>query len=119
MKPIILKRKMYYSEFDKNSGDGFYPQLTLLSDSKKPFDIMCTTISFRLSVFDDNTFAWTQNDGSVIYGFDGTQGIQLLLSLNKEAKVYCKRIINIGGRVIYPATDNATYRVLAQKYRTK
>ena len=88
----------------------------LPSYNEKPFDTMYTTISFRLFTFDDNTLAWMQNDNSVIYGFDGIHGLQLLVSLNQEAKVDCKWIVNCGGRVIYPGTDNSTYRVLAQKY---
>jgi len=111
---IIIKKKMYYDEYEKIYGDGFYPKLT-------PRGIgICTckntTISFKLIVYKSNQeCAWIQIDNSVIYGFDGNNGIKLLHSLNKEANVQASSIFNCGGRIIYPVIPYlSTYRAISQ-----
>lgn len=112
-KDIILKRKLYYDSYEKEFGDGFYPQL-------QPFGGICnctpTMITFRLIKYNnEGEFAWAQIDNCVIYGFDGDSGIQILNSLNQEANFDAKKIINNGGRIIYPKIPElSTYRVLEQ-----
>jgi hypothetical protein len=112
-KDIILKRKMYYDSYEKEFGDGFYPQL-------QPFGGICscanTMITFRLIKYNsEGEFAWAQTDNCVIYGFDGESGIQMLASLNQEANINATKIINSGGRIIYPKIPElSTYRVLEQ-----
>ena len=110
---VILKRKMYYDSYEKKCGDGFYPMM-------QPQGGICncasTEISFRLIKYNiEGELAWAQMNKDVIYGFDGTIGIQLLVSLNQEAKVDAKKIINCGGRIIYPKIPElSTYRILEQ-----
>jgi len=110
---IIIIKQMYYDEYEKVYGDGFYPQM-------QPFGNICsckkTIISFKLiNHLYNGDLTWVQIDNSVIYGFDGASGIQLLYSLNKESKIYAKKILNLGGRIIYPKIPElSTYRVLSQ-----
>ena len=111
--PVIIKRKLYYDSYEKEFGDGFYPQL-------HPFGGICscanTMITFRLINYNSyGELAWAQADNCVIYGFDGESGIQILNSLNQEAKFDAKIIMNSGGRVIYPKIPEfSTYRVIEQ-----
>ena len=122
-KQILLKRNMYYDTYDKESGDGFYPKLKITSGI-----CSCKTvvISFILINYTgQNDLAWKQYDNSPIYGFDKFTGSQLLESLNKEASISATKIINIGGRLIYPVTpEQSTYKILEDimnnsKKRTK
>jgi hypothetical protein len=122
-KQILLKRNMYYDTYDKESGDGFYPKLKITSGI-----CSCKTvvISFILINYTgQNDLAWKQYDNSPIYGFDKFTGSQLLESLNKEASISATKIINIGGRLIYPVTpEQSTYKILedimnSSKKRTK
>ena len=107
---LILQRKMYYDKYEKDFGDGFYPQLFPLAniDQHKQTSVI---ISFKLTSYNDE-LVWCQHSGSVIYGFDGVYGVQLLLSLNTEAKSNAKKILNFGARIIFPKTLNSTFRVL-------
>jgi hypothetical protein len=113
-KDIIIIKKMYYDEYDKLYGDGFYPKLT--PDGIGICSCKTALISFKLIKYpSEPEFVWIQNDGSVIYGFDRNYGIQLLHSLNQEAKVDAKRILNSAGRIIYPVIYQfSTYRVISQ-----
>lgn len=111
-KEIIIIKKLYYDEYEKMYGDGFYPQLS-------PFKEICTCknslISFKLMDYNifNRELVWTQIDNSVIYGFDGNNGFNLLHSLNKEANVDATRILNCGGRTIYPVIPYlSTYRAI-------
>ena len=106
MPDIILYRKMYYDSYDN---DGFYPQLV---PSEKFTYNNNTVILFQL-ILSNNIHYWIQKSNSVIYGFDGIYGIQLLYSLNKEANVNATKIINCGGRVIYPTSENTTFRLMS------
>ena len=114
--PIIIRKKMYYDEYEKIYGDGFYPQL-------KPFSNICSCksviVSFKLIKYNLNCdLAWVQMDGSVIYGFDGNNGIELLNLLNAESKVKAIRILNSGGRPIYPVIPYlSTYRAIVQSMK--
>ena len=112
--PIILKRKMYYNKKEKDNGEGFYPYFIPIGEHKTP-----VTISFKLVSKNNTQPAWIQNDNSVIYGFEGITGSQLLVSLNNELNKtrtretpIGKTIINSGGRQLFPPTANSTYRIL-------
>ena len=104
---------MYYDEYEKMYGDGFYPQLN-------HFKEICTCknalISFKLMDYTYNSnreLVWVQIDNSVIYGFDGNNGFNLLHSLNKEANIEATKILNCGGRTIYPVIPYlSTYRAI-------
>ena len=122
-KQILLKRNMYYDTYDKESGDGFYPKLKITSGICSCKSVV---ISFILINYTgQNDLAWKQYDNSPIYGFDKFTGSQLLESLNKEASISATKIINIGGRLIYPVTpEQSTYKILEDimnnsKKRTK
>jgi hypothetical protein len=104
---IIIQRKLYYDSYEKDFGDGFYPQLTPMINQKPDF----ITISFKLIEY-MNELVWIQITGPVIYGFDGFFGIQILVSLNNELKIGAKKILNSGCRIIYPKTPNSTFRVI-------
>jgi len=108
-KEIALTRKMYYDKWEKENGDGFYPQLSVMT--KQPGNSDSTHISFRWSSrFPD---VWNQVSGSVIYGLDGDNGLDLIKSLNDEANVCADRISNWGGRIIYPPNlKNTTYKIM-------
>ena len=108
---IILQRKMYYDAYEKERGDGFYPQLSKVTGYSE------TIISFKLVDYLYST-CLLQIDNSVIYGFDGIYGIELLMSLNAESNMKATKILNIGGRIILPPTANSTYRVLSKKNNT-
>ena len=111
---VVLTRKMYYDKSDKEQGDGFYPQLvprmnrSYGSDNTRNDSI---NINFRWSeTYPD---VWTQIDNSVIYGFDGKYGKELLHSLNEESYLNATRISNSGGRIIHPnSIMNSTYRIM-------
>lgn len=107
--PITLVRKMYYDSYEKNYGDGFYPQLKDMPSGAS------INMAFRLIKYKERDFAWVQVSGCAIRDFDGLNGDELLISLNLEAQVDAKWIINWAGRIIYPKINaSSTYRVLAQ-----
>ena len=105
---ITVTKKVYFDKYEKENGDGFYPQLTPLDNWSH------TLITFKLITF-NNRKGWVQISNSVIYGFDGINGVILLATLNEEASSDASVIINSGGRIIYPTTDNTTYRILKKK----
>ena len=122
-KLIILKKNMYYDTYDKEYGDGFYPKLKMTYGICSCKSVIISFILINYT--SQNDLAWKQSDNSPIYGFDKFTGSQLLESLNKEANKTATKIINIGGRVIYPVTpEQTTYKILediinSSKKRTK
>jgi len=111
---VVLTRKMYFDKHDKEEGDGFYPQLARRMNSSYGSDNTrndSVDIKFRWSeTYPD---VWIQIDNSVIYGFDGKCGKELLDSLNEESYLNAVRISNSGGRIIHPNTImNSTYRIM-------
>lgn len=104
---LVLKRRLFYDNYEKLYGDGFYPQLIPIDSHHN----ICTNILFRLEI-NNGILSWVQINGSSIYGFEGIYGIQLLVSLNNEAKVNAERIYNIGSRCIYPKSVNTTFRLI-------
>ena len=110
---IVLVRKMYFDTYEREFGDGFYPQLTPMVNSygNNGTDYDSVNIKFRWSEIYPSV--WTQIDNSVIYGFDGKYGAELLHSLNEEADKSATQISNSGGRIIHPKTTiNSTYRLI-------
>lgn len=118
MNEIILKRTMYYDIYDKEFGDGFYPKL------QNNAGICCSdsvNISFILIEYrKEGDYIWKQNDNIPIYGLDDISGCLLLNSLNKEAKILATKIMNIGGRIIYPIIpEQTTFKIIKEmKKRT-
>jgi hypothetical protein len=108
-KEIALTRKMYFNKWEKENGDGFYPQLSVMAQHQG--NSVFTHISFRWSSrFPD---VWNQVSGSVIYGLYSDTGLDLIKSLNDEANVCADRISNWGGRIIYPPNlKNTTYKIM-------
>ena len=115
---IIITCKLYFDKYEKEFGDGFYPQLKI--DVNKSYGVInnsygSITISFKLI---DNNTAWIQLDGPVIMGFDGTNGIPILICLNSQApRVSASKIYNCAYRLIYPRQpyNNSTYRLIEQE----
>ena len=104
---IVLTRNMYYDKYEKDCGDGFYPQLQPLDGT----EYASTPIKFKL--VKQYPTIWIQANNSVIYGLDGDYGIELLNSLNKEANKNATSISNSGGRIIYPKyTESSTYKII-------
>jgi hypothetical protein len=101
---MISTIKMYYNINESNK-IGFYPKLSLENTNRKIY------ISFYLKEI-NNEYYWVQKDKSVIYGFTHKNGKELLSCLNQEIEVKAKYILNSGGRIIYPISDNATYYIL-------
>jgi hypothetical protein len=104
---MMITIKMYYNilEFNKI---GFYPKLNMVNMNREIY------ISFYLKEI-NNEYYWIQQNQSVIYGFTNKNGYELLSFLNKEIKnikIQAKYIMNLGGRQIYPMSDNATYYML-------
>lgn len=122
-KQILLNRNMYYDTYDKECGDGFYPKLKITSGICSCKSVVISFILINYT--SENDLAWKQYDNSPIYGFDKFTGSQLLESLNKEANILATKIINIGGRLIYPVIpEQSTYKILediinSSKKRTK
>ena len=116
---IVLVRKMYFDTYEKELGDGFYPQLTPMVNNSYGYDSTgydSVNIKFRWS--ESYPDVWTQSDNSVIYGFDGKYGKELLHSLNEEANITATHISNSGGRIIHPKTTaNSTYRLIDTRVR--
>jgi hypothetical protein len=86
----IICVKMYYDEYEKYFGDGFYP---LLENEKDKSQI---TISFEYM----NNY-WIQKSQDEITGLDGDIGKNLLEILNREANKMGTLIKNNYGLIIY------------------
>jgi hypothetical protein len=83
--------KMYYDEYEKYFGDGFYPLL-----QKEKQDNTQIIISFE---YKNN--CWIQKSHDEINGLDGEIGKQLLEQLNREGNKEGKIIKNSYGFKIY------------------
>ena len=110
---IVLVRKMYFDTYEREFGDGFYPQLTPMVNSYGNNSTGYDSVNIKFRWSEIYPSVWTQIDNSVIYGFDGKCGAELLHSLNEEADKSATQISNSGGRIIHPKTTiNSTYRLI-------
>jgi len=104
---------MYYNNYERTCGDGFYPQL-LNENSKfdKAEEInFQQIIAYTKTIIDQNNLetiypvvAWKQIDNGCINGLDGKCGSLLLAKLNTYAHKSCisQQILCANGLVIYP-----------------
>jgi hypothetical protein len=114
---IVLVRKMCFDTYEREFGDGFYPQLTPMVNSYGNNNTGYDSIDIKFRWSEIYPCVWTQIDNSVIYGFDGKYGAELLHSLNEEADKSATQISNAGGRIIHPKTTiNSTYRLIDARY---
>ena len=99
---------MYYDNYEREFGDGFYPQLNKNSDAlanktRIIFEKVCVT---NTTIGDKNirVFAWAQMSDCPINGLDGDCGPQLLSYLNThDSDEDCPKLILASNmRQIYP-----------------
>ena len=88
-----IRVKMYYDEYEKYFGDGFYP---FFKEKEKKDENSEVIFSFRY-----NNDCWIQITQDEIYGLDGTIGKQLLERLNNNGQRDGKIIKNSNGFIIY------------------
>jgi len=94
---ISVSVLMYYDEYERYDGDGFYP---IILNPNDPNDAIkyakynTVTINFE---YNHENRKWTQSTEERITGLDGEYGKELLNRLNKEGNVngltiqsYCK-----------------------------
>lgn len=106
---MSINRHLYHDDGATLYGDGFYPRLSPSASASSK-----RTVLFTLQMF-DNRLSWCQKSGPAIIGFDDNIGVQLLVSLNMEGgHCHATRIVNSGGRTIFPRGPNSTYRILKQ-----
>ena len=86
----IINVKMYYDDYEKYFGDGFYP---IIIENEKYTSII---ISFQ---YKNNI--WKQITQDEIHGLDGDVGIKLLDFLNREGNEKGKIIKNRYGLILY------------------
>ena len=78
--------KMYYDDYEKDYGDGFYPLL-------EKTDACSTEITIRFALDAPNK-KWKQMNSYNINGLDGNAGDLLLTKLNTINNVMCIGIVN-------------------------
>jgi len=101
MSKIVLTRTMYYDEYESENGDGFYPAMKCEGEGEGDDSLAVINIDFELMVY-NNELIWYQKTERLIDGLDGDYGLQLLESLNLEARVNSIKIVNKIGNVLYP-----------------
>jgi len=89
----IVNVKMYYDEYEKYFGDGFYPFLT---EKENKTGITQITFSFYYK-----EKCWIQVNQDEINGLDGDTGKHLLDYLNREENEKGKTIKNNYGFILY------------------
>jgi len=109
--PMVTK-KMYYNKHWIDQYNGFYPQTLVLYGQM--YNHMY--VRFRLFLYAANTYGWTQISGPVIRGFTKKNGQDLLQALNNDVHnnthIEALVISNSGGRIVYPATEVATFYIM-------
>ena len=99
---------MYYYNYERQYGDGFYPQLkkssnALNTQTRIIFEKVCVT---NMTIGDKNirVFAWAQMNDVRIRGLDGDCGPQLLSYLNThDSDEDCPKLILASNMTqIYP-----------------
>jgi|694.fasta_scaffold69227_4 hypothetical protein len=88
-----IRVKMYYDEYEKYFGDGFYPFFKEKEEKDENSEVI---FSFRY-----NNDCWNQITQDEIYGLDGNVGKQLLERLNSSGQQNGKIIKNSNGFIIY------------------
>jgi hypothetical protein len=88
-----IRVKMYYDEYEKYFGDGFYPFFKEKEEKDENSEVI---FSFRY-----NNDCWNQITQDEIYGLDGNMGKQLLEILNSNGQQNGKIIKNSNGFIIY------------------
>ena len=88
-----IRVKMYYDEYEKYFGDGFYPFFKEKEEKDENSEVI---FSFRY-----NNDCWNQITQDEIYGLDGNMGKQLLERLNSSGQQNGKIIKNSNGFIIY------------------
>jgi len=86
----IINVKMFYDDYEKYFGDGFYP---IITENEKYTSII---ISFQ---YKNNN--WIQTSQDEIHGLDGDVGKKLLDFLNSEGDEEGKIIKNSSGYILY------------------
>ena len=89
----IVNVKMYYDEYEKYFGDGFYP---FFQEKEKEMDKTEIVISFYYK-----EKCWIQINNEEINGLDGDMGKHLLDYLNREGIESGIMIKNNYGIIIY------------------
>ena len=98
---------VYFDDYEKKYGDGFYPQL----ERNDLALTHTTTINFRTMIIRENDEAngrlmntWIQTSNNPIKGLDGDCGVKLLQLLNKEVDELqsAEAIFNNKYEMIYP-----------------
>lgn len=103
--PVAIS--MYYDDYERRCGDGFYPQL-LNSEGLNSKDDILFVQSIKSTRCINNiimpTVAWIQINNGCIEGLDGNCGNQLLTELNKHANDNCPSqiILCTAGVQIHP-----------------
>lgn len=82
-KELIVSVEMYYDEYEKYDGDGFYPMI-LSSSVEKKINLKKTMIQFK---YHNILRAWIQKTEDMIRGLDGDYGKKLLEILNEKGGV--------------------------------
>jgi hypothetical protein len=88
-----IRVKMYYDEYEKYFGDGFYPFFKEKEEKGENSEVI---FSFRY-----NNDCWNQITQDEIYGLDGDIGKHLLERLNSSGQQNGKIIKNSNGFIIY------------------
>ena len=99
--PIMVK--MYYDDYERRWGDGFYPQIvqgSLLNSTDVPF--VQTIIMMPLQ--QKSAIAWIQINNGCIEGLDGNCGQELLQYLNQfaDSNLQSTAIFCTAKQQIYP-----------------
>ena len=91
-RPVSVSVLMYYDEYERYDGDGFYPIILKPNDSDnvKYAKYKKVTIQFE---YNYTNRRWKQSTEERITGLDGEYGTELLNRLNKEG--------NVNGLTIY------------------
>ena len=83
-KELVVSVEIYYDEYEKYDGDGFYPIVILSSLSEKMIHLKKTHIEFQ---YDKIQKAWIQKTEDMIRRLDGDYGKKLLNILNEKGVV--------------------------------
>jgi hypothetical protein len=89
---------MYYDEYERLHGDGFYPSPEPMGDEYSGF----VSILFKLNESDQS---WNQISGQSFDGLDGDYGIKLLNKLNDGELFPATKIYSSARVQLYPKLE--------------